>query len=86
MCNFSVSTTHNLQGFLPKPFILALCLSYVLVGQVAAVGVSTHSTNGRTKISEMELLLPVSLCDDFSSPECHTVTHELFATNGCYDW
>ena len=82
MCNFSVTRSRQLQSFLPKPFVLALFLSLFLVGQVAAA----YSTNGRTKNSEIELLLPASLCDDLCSAECHTAINEIFAKNGCYDW
>jgi len=42
--------------------------------------------NGTKEISEMNILLPVSLCENLNSPECRTAKHELFAYNGCYKW
>jgi hypothetical protein len=42
--------------------------------------------DGKKQISEMNLLLPVSLCENQNSPECRTVKYELSASNGCYEW
>lgn len=42
--------------------------------------------NGQKEISEMNLLIPVSLCSSTSPSDCRSAKHELFAYNGCYEW
>ena len=49
---------------------------------------STSSSSHKTKeISEMNILLPVSLCQHVDgNQECRTVKHKVHASNGCYKW
>lgn len=52
---------------------------------------TTIATNGHhlKEISEMNILLPVSLCsaNPTNNPsECRSAKHELYASNGCYTW
>jgi hypothetical protein len=52
---------------------------------------TTLATNGnqQKEISEMNILLPVSLCgtNPTNNPsECRSAKHEISASNGCYTW
>lgn len=78
------SLQHYLCRFSAQLLMLTLLLS--LCDSVAGKTPDTSRVEGKKQISEMNLLLPVSQCENQNSPECRTVKYELAASNGCYEW
>ena len=85
-CNFKVSSPrHYLHRFSATLLTLTILLSFSSSVPCYAAE-TTSKVDGKKQISEMNLLLPVSLCENQNSPECRTVKYELSASNGCYEW
>lgn len=76
---------HSLTSFTTRLLVL---LATVLLSARATTDVErvVNNYSGQKEISEMNLLLPVSLCSSSNPLECRTAKHELFASNGCYTW
>ena len=59
----------------------------ILLLQLVTSITALNGISGHKEISEMNLLLPASLCPtEINQLECHTSRHELYAYNGCYTW